>query len=129
MTQPHYFCSTTSYGTDYETFPPSNLITMELQFVLEGPQPCTILYFNVHTRRTILRSRPKTLRNKCITKTFVRLLIFQLTRFSFFFSKLVAALIVTGESGMKCIPFDLVPHKDPLEDLRCSVLYQVLLFF
>ena len=38
-------------GTDFETFPSSKLqlITMVLQFMMEGPRPCTILSFHVNT--------------------------------------------------------------------------------
>ena len=35
-------------GTGYETLPCSQLITMVLQFRLEGPRPCTILCYYGH---------------------------------------------------------------------------------
>ena len=104
----------------------SHLPTMELQFLLEGPRPCTILCVNVHTRRTFLISRPKMLTNKCITKTFVRFLIFQLTRFSLFFSKLVAALIVTGENEIYSLR--LSPPQRPLRRFKVFSVVSSLAF-
>ena len=49
--------------------------TMVLQFMLEGPPPCTVLYFNVHITVEYLKNAFLLVRCNC-SNTFQSLLLF-----------------------------------------------------